>query len=71
VTLLCLLNEKVVNVKEGKLLPKQRDYLLEDTDLVGVAYCWKVQKQWFRVSMDPHFFVLPAMILVAVEIEMK
>jgi ubiquitin carboxyl-terminal hydrolase 9/24 len=33
---------KAVNVKEGKLLPKRREHLLEDMELVGMEYCWKV-----------------------------
>ena len=33
---------KAVNVKEGKLMPKRREHLLENEELVGLEYCWKV-----------------------------
>ncbi|XP_050542237.1 probable ubiquitin carboxyl-terminal hydrolase FAF-X isoform X2 [Daktulosphaira vitifoliae] len=33
---------KAVNVKEGKLLKKRRIYQMENIDLIGVDYLWKV-----------------------------
>ncbi|XP_022160014.1 probable ubiquitin carboxyl-terminal hydrolase FAF-X [Myzus persicae] len=33
---------KAVNVKEGKLLKKRRCYQMENIDLIGVDYLWKV-----------------------------
>lgn len=33
---------KAVNVKEGKLLKKKRSYQMENIDLIGVDYLWKV-----------------------------
>ena len=33
---------KAVNTKEGKLKPKRRSLLTEDSDLIGLEYLWKV-----------------------------
>ena len=33
---------KAVNTKEGKLIPKRRATLIDDLELVGLDYCWKV-----------------------------
>ncbi|GBP31248.1 Probable ubiquitin carboxyl-terminal hydrolase FAF [Eumeta japonica] len=33
---------KAVNVKEGKLKMKRRNYLLNDADLIGLDYLWRV-----------------------------
>jgi ubiquitin carboxyl-terminal hydrolase 9/24 len=33
---------KAVNVKEGKLIKKRRCYQMENIDLIGVDYLWKV-----------------------------
>ena len=33
---------KTVNTKEGKLIPKRRATLIDDLELVGLDYCWKV-----------------------------
>jgi len=33
---------KAVNCKEGKLIPKRRATLMDDLELVGLDYCWKV-----------------------------
>ncbi|KAF5307812.1 hypothetical protein FQR65_LT06684 [Abscondita terminalis] len=33
---------KAVNTKEGKLKPKRRTIITEDTDLIGLDYLWKV-----------------------------
>jgi hypothetical protein len=36
---------KAVNTKEGKLIPKRRATLIDDLELVGLDYCWKVVLQ--------------------------
>ena len=33
---------KAVNCKEGKLIPKRRAHLMDDLELVGLDYCWRV-----------------------------
>ena len=33
-----------VNIKEGKLVAKRRAYMIEDLDLYGVDYVWKVRR---------------------------
>ena len=33
---------KAVNSKEHKLIPKRRTYLMDDVDLIGIDYLWKV-----------------------------
>ena len=33
---------KAVNSKEGKLVLKRRVYLMDDVDLIGVDYVWRV-----------------------------
>lgn len=33
---------KAVNSKEGKLVLKKRVYLMDDVDLIGVDYVWRV-----------------------------
>ena len=33
---------KAANTKEGKLIPKRRATLINDLELVGLDYCWKV-----------------------------
>lgn len=33
---------KAVNSKEGKLIPKRRAYLMDDLELIGLDYLWRV-----------------------------
>lgn len=33
---------KAVNSKENKLIPKRRAYLMDDTELVGLDYIWRL-----------------------------
>ena len=33
---------KTVNIKEGKLITKRRSCMMEDMELIGLDYCWKV-----------------------------
>ncbi|XP_031549243.1 probable ubiquitin carboxyl-terminal hydrolase FAF-X isoform X2 [Actinia tenebrosa] len=33
---------RAVNVKEGKLVSKRRSYMMEDLNLIGIDYVWKV-----------------------------
>lgn len=35
---------KAVNSKEGKLVLKRRVYLMDDDDLIGVDYVWRVSE---------------------------
>jgi ubiquitin carboxyl-terminal hydrolase 9/24 len=40
---------KAVNSKEGKLKAKRRAFLMDDVDLIGTEYLWRVSKNFVSV----------------------
>jgi ubiquitin carboxyl-terminal hydrolase 9/24 len=40
---------KAVNSKEGKLKAKRRAFLMDDVDLIGTEYLWRVSKNLVSV----------------------
>lgn len=36
---------KTVNYREGKLMIKRKVYMMDDLDLIGLDYLWKVSKK--------------------------
>jgi ubiquitin carboxyl-terminal hydrolase 9/24 len=41
---------KAVNTREGKLKSKRRNFLMEDVDLIGTDYIWKVSLRHPQIS---------------------
>lgn len=54
---------KAVNCREGKLVAKRRAYMMDDLELIGLDYLWRVsisiERLFFMVEgqMEPFFFL--------------
>lgn len=52
---------KAVNCREGKLVAKRRAYMMDDLELIGLDYLWRVRRLLTRATLTPVlwlFFVL-------------
>lgn len=43
---------KAVNCREGKLVAKRRAYMMDDLELIGLDYLWRVSSCTFYLSAD-------------------